>query len=612
MNKIYFILIALILASYGVFSQENQPDAIFNHIRKEYKLNNDGSITYHYSHKLKILSYFAFHRQYGETSVIYDPRFQKVKVNYAYTTTPDGKNIASPPNAFNEVLPDFAANAPAYNYLRRLVIVHTALEKEAVINVDYEVTTQNGYYPALTGNETIPGYSPIEQEDIIVKIPKAMQLSYKLLNSPVLPDISTHGDTALYHWTFKKMAAIIPEIQVPPAFLYAPYLIFSSATDFKSVYRKIIDQDAFKNIIDDKMKAWVTELKKNSLNEMDFLLKLQHEIAINIKTYNVPLNLCGFQVKDPITVFNTNGGTPLEKAGLMCALLANVMIRAYPVVAAHESLFDSEIGNFNIFNEVYVRVNTDPLKTIYFPVDKTVKQNQKFSLNNKKLIPLMAELKILEITTENGPENYLSLNGGFKMIDDNLIKGRSMVIMKGCVNPYFSILGDSLKAVKENISGITPVKDKWPNIIENTTFQSSYEQEYTVNSSSMTWQDNLLFIDLPYFNDGFESWHITGLNAKRNHPYMLPFPLHENYNLTIDLPKNYKLASSVNMNLTTGAGKISIRITQEKRRVYIYREITLNKTIIETENHQYESLAALMNLWLEKNKRLLVLEKKMK
>lgn len=106
-------------------TQQSQPDAIYQDIQKEYKLNNDGSITYHYSHKLKLTSYFAIQRQYGETSIIYDPRYQKVNVIRAFTETPEGKEIPVPANGITEVLPDFASNAPSYNYLRRFVIVHT-------------------------------------------------------------------------------------------------------------------------------------------------------------------------------------------------------------------------------------------------------------------------------------------------------------------------------------------------------------------------------------------------------------------------------------------------------------------------------------------------------
>ena len=43
----------------------------------------------------------------------------------------DGKKVKAPENAINEILPAFAAGAPAFNSLREMVITHTALERGA-------------------------------------------------------------------------------------------------------------------------------------------------------------------------------------------------------------------------------------------------------------------------------------------------------------------------------------------------------------------------------------------------------------------------------------------------------------------------------------------------
>jgi len=42
-------------------AQGEKTDAVYQEQTKEYALNKDGSWTYHYSHKLLINTYFAFH-----------------------------------------------------------------------------------------------------------------------------------------------------------------------------------------------------------------------------------------------------------------------------------------------------------------------------------------------------------------------------------------------------------------------------------------------------------------------------------------------------------------------------------------------------------------------
>ena len=100
-------------------------------------MNPDGRIDYRYIKKLKLQSYRSFNSLYGETFISYNPAFQSLKINEVYTIMADGKKNPSPSNAFNEVLPAFAANAPAYNNLREMVITHSGKEMNEVINLDY-------------------------------------------------------------------------------------------------------------------------------------------------------------------------------------------------------------------------------------------------------------------------------------------------------------------------------------------------------------------------------------------------------------------------------------------------------------------------------------------
>ena len=70
---------------------------------------------------------------YGESFIVYNPDFQTLKIHSSYTRQKDGTIVKTPDNAFVEVLPRFAADAPAYNQLKEMVVVHTGLELGATI-----------------------------------------------------------------------------------------------------------------------------------------------------------------------------------------------------------------------------------------------------------------------------------------------------------------------------------------------------------------------------------------------------------------------------------------------------------------------------------------------
>ncbi len=155
------ILAVFILVSYYLAKTNKQllieksNDAVYSKIVKEYTYNMDGSVDFRYYHRLKILSYFAFHRVFGETFIVYNPKFQTLKINKCVTYMADGKAVPSPANAFNEVLPAFATNSYPYNHLREMVVTHTGLEINCEIELDYTIHSQAGFYPFLMANETV-------------------------------------------------------------------------------------------------------------------------------------------------------------------------------------------------------------------------------------------------------------------------------------------------------------------------------------------------------------------------------------------------------------------------------------------------------------------------
>ena len=137
MKKIFpFIIAFILLSASAAMAQDPNPagtpssDAQYISLLREYTLNADGSMDYRYVKEQKLITYRAFHSLYGETFVTYNPSFQKLTVNKCFTVMADGKTVETPSNAFNEILPSFAAGAPPFNQLRDLVITHTGLERK--------------------------------------------------------------------------------------------------------------------------------------------------------------------------------------------------------------------------------------------------------------------------------------------------------------------------------------------------------------------------------------------------------------------------------------------------------------------------------------------------
>ena len=106
----------LIIGLLAVVTAMAQPEAVFDKIVKQYTWNRDGSMIFRYRKELTLNTHFAFNNLYGETFIVYNPEFQTLKINESYTKQADGTVIRTPDNAFNKVLPSFAADAPTYSH----------------------------------------------------------------------------------------------------------------------------------------------------------------------------------------------------------------------------------------------------------------------------------------------------------------------------------------------------------------------------------------------------------------------------------------------------------------------------------------------------------------
>lgn len=132
----------LLILSFGIaaFAQNTtQPDAEYLLIRRNYKVNNNGSMDIRIRKEIKLLRNRAItaYADKGETFITYNPEFESLKINECYTVRADGSKVITPANAFVEQLPSECTDCGRLNGIREMAIVHTALEYGCTIVLDY-------------------------------------------------------------------------------------------------------------------------------------------------------------------------------------------------------------------------------------------------------------------------------------------------------------------------------------------------------------------------------------------------------------------------------------------------------------------------------------------
>jgi len=596
MKKIFSLLFFSafsLLNSDFVFSQDENYDAIYLQLKKEYTLNTDGSWDYRYIKKQKLQTYRSFNNLYGETFIVYNPDFQSLKVNEVYTIMADGKKNPSPANAFNEVLPGFAANAPAYNKLREMVITHAGTERKAVLNIDYVLHSKKGFYPCMMGNDLLCEVEPVKELTFIIRVPSGCKLNYSILNTTATPVVTKEGDFHVYTWNFTNVPAISTEdFQKGGNDLY-PRLIFSTAKDRSDLYKEFLKRASFSYGLNTDMKNVVATISTENKEKVDVILKLQEKVVNELRLYPVPLRYTRFTCRTAQETWNSNGGTPIEKAVLLAALLKEADVEANPVFMIRNSLYDESIGSLMDVEDILVKTEQDGNEPVYLSVNTLNPQNLLYCSPDRAFI----ELQQGNVLVVKSPslKNKISMAGTFTVNDKNQLSGEVSFTEDIGTNPYLMLLRDKNKAKSLFGGGLSSSDLKDPGTTKIGMNESSIG--FTVQKDKPFRSDSdYYFLQLPVLTNGIESLGIHLLPKDRTTPLEIASVMEESDDFTFVLPDKMKpFIPNEKMELKNNTGVFSFEVKTKGKKVVVHKSLKLEKRLIQPS--EYTDFKALLDHW---------------
>ena len=603
--KILLITIA-IFSSMVTLAQELKSDAVYLELTKEYTLNKDGSLSYHYNHKLLINSYYAFHNLYGEDFIVYDPAFQKLKINRSVTTMADGKQVASPDNALNELLPGFAANVPAWNRLREMVVTHTALERGATIDVDYQLTSAKGYTPALMGNEQLMMNSPVNKLTFIIHVPSGASFNYEQYNISAKSTVIKQGGKTTYTWTLVDLAAALRENFRPQEQQNRPRIVFVASVKALDAMAGFASQEAFKCESSAGIKEDAADIVKGIDNPLLKVLKLQEKVTSELNTWQVPLQNSGYKLRNAAATWQSNGGTEAEKAVLLTAMLRSQNIQAEPVAIVAERFYNKKTASPALIEHTLVKVSIQGMEPIFLSPIQPEQQDLRFMLAGKRIISLIpGKIQPSEVLSE--PKNLLELTGNLKLDEKSNLAGRLNLELGGRLNPWLKMQKDStyVSAFLSDVFGNGKITD----IVNGKTDIDL--SSFTFNASAGSFTNEIaghVFFKLPSAPTGVDSWHMTELVSNRVEPLEIPFTINESYDFFITMPQYMTLVSpEASLTMNNEFGNITISIAVEGNQLHIIRKLNILKTEVPVD--KYDAFKTMINTWNSKKYREIVLKK---
>ena len=283
MKKILSLTIGLALAVAAI-AQNNLstlgPDAEYNLIRRTYKVNADGSMDIRFRKEIKLLRNRAItaYADKGETFIEYNPAFESLTVNECYTQRPDGTKVVTPQNAFVDQLPSSCVDCGRYNGIREMAIVHTALEYNCIVVLDYTLHRKSG---VLAERFNTSMDCPVKRYEII------------------------HPDG------HKQVLTDIPQT------MNDPYMPAKKGFDVEFQIGAI-PQDTAEGRIPEARKV-LASLKKDDAKAT--VAAIRDWVVDYVVLNPIDPARVDYAITPAVDVFNANCGTAIDKTGLLAAML---------------------------------------------------------------------------------------------------------------------------------------------------------------------------------------------------------------------------------------------------------------------------------------------------
>ena len=570
-------------------------DAVYLNLTKTFVLNKDGSMVSTVEKKQKLLTYRSFQSLYGETRIDYNPEFQKLVINEASTVNPQNRTIKTPENGFNQILPAFCEDSKAYSHLREMVVTHTGLERNAVINCAYTITTSAGKIPFLMGFEELQSDCPIEQMNIVVKVPSGTALHFKVLNTSVTPEVDKGSEYDSYSWKLKDIPQRIKEFRSGLVFSDIPALLFSTQENMQTGINFLLAQKAFSFFVNDEIKSYIDLAIKDKKTIPEKVLKIQEVVVNELKSLYIPSQLVGFQVRTPAEVWQSNSGTITEKACLLTSMLRAEGISAEVVLGLPDCIGVEPLPVL-LASEPIVKVSTQNGEVMLLSPDRINLGNFDATGSQSTIIALNTNQKGFK----NQSSGSISVEGDITIDPHEMLKGELNGTFTELFNPYFEIIRNQGKCPLL----LTDFAGTLGKFSANQT-----DVHFKVDKGDeLTKRGDLRFLQLKEAKTGLASMHLIAMPFTRKTELNLGTSIRESYHVSYKLPDGYKLLNPVNIDLAKpGIGNLTVILNQSGNIVEVTRKIYIAVPTVKPE--LYLAFKELIDSWNTTKYRQLILKK---
>ncbi|MBN1772068.1 MAG: DUF3857 domain-containing protein [Deltaproteobacteria bacterium] len=329
----------------------------------EVRVEPDGRAVRTERRVLEYLTDFGW-ETWGDPLLYHDARTQRLTVRTARTTEPDGTVQDTPEIGINELTTAGLAAAPAFAALRETVVTHVGLQPGAKAELEYVV--EDTAPPAggrQAGAVALHWAIPTDLLELRVSVPASLPLRHACVGCDLQPTVREADGRSTYVWRAERLAAVnqletSSHLGTSHDGLEGPRIVWTTAPDWAAAVAPLVAALAATGDAS-ALAAQAARLTADAPTADQRLEALQAFVAEAVATIEPPVGLPLLVPGGAADVLRRSHGTPLEKAGLLAALLAAVGLEAEVVLAAPRESVAREVPDVAQLLQAWVVVAGD-------------------------------------------------------------------------------------------------------------------------------------------------------------------------------------------------------------------------------------------------------------
>jgi hypothetical protein len=551
------------------------PDAEYLLLSDRYTLCDDGSVVHERRSRLQINTYLAINRKYGESKVDYDPAIETFEVLGNRTVLPSGKVVEAPANAVVDDQPYAAQGNPLWSGLRRKIIVHTALEPGAVIEETYRITRKAAASPWLEVGEPLAVEVPVRERVVEWDVAKGKspQVTVSVTQTSVIPKLVQNGDRAVWTWRGTGLSAIPDEPGSLPRDEALPFLWASTCGWDEAAAELAKRIEAAGPAPEGAVAAARQGMARETAWEARLLAALA-AITGSLNVSGINTSLVHWQIKPLAEVWRAGCATPLELATLEAKVLTAAGFPAQVALVGSSERSLKTAPGFAGFDRPLLRVTAeDGSIRLYDPADPTVGGPLEALMAAPLLIP--GSPGFVEAPTPGPARRDLTVVAEVR--PDGTLSGSLALVAAGAATPQAALVRDAGKLADDLVRGTVPGgKAKTPQITGLARLRAALEVDFDGKLPEKN-ELGLVRFAVAGVPGGMEKELPALPSAGRLAPLSLPGPASESVDVTLALPKGWRVAAlPVPVRASNPLGLVEVTATQgADGKVHVVRRIEL-------------------------------------